>query len=76
MWKRYVCEFHQAMIAACQSKNLLSLHAIHFDKYLRYQNLVLTYRCQDAVSEHRKIFETELARDAKKAKRTAEAAYP
>ncbi len=63
-WKRYDWEFHQALISACGSKNLLSLHAVLFDKYLRYQMLVLTYRGDEAVEEHREMFEAALARDA------------
>ncbi len=62
-WKRYDSEFHQALIAACGSRNLLSLHAVLFDKYLRYQMLVLTYRGEEAVDEHQKMFEAALARD-------------
>lgn len=68
MWKRYDWEFHLAMIEACNSKNLLSLHAILYDKYLRYQNLVLTYRGEEAVQEHKEMFNAALARDALKAK--------
>lgn len=63
-WKRYDWEFHQAMIAACNSDNLLALHATLFEKYLRYQMLILTYRGAEAVEEHRKMFEAALARDA------------
>lgn len=63
-WKRYDWEFHQALISACGSKNLLSLHAVLFDKYLRYQMLVLTYRGDEAVQEHRDMFEAALARNA------------
>jgi DNA-binding GntR family transcriptional regulator len=62
-WKRYDWEFHQALIEACGSQNLLSLHAVLFDKYLRYQMLVLTHRGEEAVEEHRKVFEAALARD-------------
>ncbi len=63
-WKRYDLEFHQALISACNSSNLLSLHATLYDKYLRYQMLVLTHRGQEAVEEHRKMFAAALARDA------------
>lgn len=66
-WKRYDWEFHLAIIEACGSANLLSLHSILYDKYLRYQMLVLTHRGQDAVDEHRAIFEAALARDAQEA---------
>ena len=66
-WKRYDWTFHLAMIEACGSANLLSLHSILYDKYLRYQNLVLTYRGQEAVDEHRAMFEAALARRADEA---------
>ena len=62
-WKRYDWEFHLALIEACGSQNLLSLHSVLYDKYLRYQMLVLTYRGEEAVEEHRKVFEASLARD-------------
>lgn len=63
-WKEYDSAFHHVLIRACDSRNLMSLHAILFDKYLRYQMLMLTYRGQEAVDEHRAIFEAALARDA------------
>ncbi len=72
-WKRYDWEFHQAMIQACNSLNLLSLHGTIFDKYLRYQMLVLTYRGQEAVQEHKDMFDAALARDTAKAKSVLEA---
>lgn len=62
-WKRYDWEFHLALIEACGSRNLLSLHAVLFDKYLRYQMLVLTNRGQVAVQEHKDMFDAALARD-------------
>ncbi|PSL21374.1 GntR family transcriptional regulator [Shimia abyssi] len=69
-WKRYDWEFHQALISACGSKNLLSLHAILFDKYLRYQMLVLTNRGQEAVEEHIEMFQAALQRDVERASAT------
>lgn len=69
-WKRYDWEFHLALIEACGSQNLLSLHAVLYDKYLRYQMLVLTHRGQDAVEEHRTVFEAALARDVETAAKT------
>lgn len=62
-WKHYDWGFHQAMIQACNSSNLLSLHSVVYDKYLRYQMLVLTDRGQVAVDEHKVMFEAALARD-------------
>jgi DNA-binding GntR family transcriptional regulator len=63
LWKRYDWEFHQAMISACNSQNLLALHGTIFDKYLRYQMLVLTYRGAPAVKDHRQMLDAALARD-------------
>lgn len=63
-WKRYDGEFHLAMIQACNSRNLLSLHSKIYDKYLRYQMLVLTHRGSIAADEHDKMLEAALARDA------------
>lgn len=71
-WKRYDWEFHLALIAACGSRNLLSLHAVLYDKYLRYQMLVLTHRGAVAVEEHRAMFDAALARDANAAVRMLE----
>lgn len=63
LWKRYDWEFHLALIEACDSQSLLDLHRTLYDKYLRYQMLVLTYRGEEAVDEHRAIFDAALARD-------------
>ncbi len=66
LWKRYDCEFHYALISACNSANLLSLHSVLFDKYLRYQILVLTNRGTEAVKEHKTMFNAALKRDSEK----------
>ena len=66
-WKRYDWEFHLALIKACNSKNLLSLHMLLFGKYLRYQMLVFTDRGLDAIHEHQMMYEAALNRDANKA---------
>ena len=55
------------MISACGSKNLLSLHSVLYDKYLRYQMLVLTYRGEEAVGEHLGLFQAALDRDVERA---------
>ncbi|TRD16251.1 GntR family transcriptional regulator [Palleronia caenipelagi] len=72
-WKRYDWEFHETLIRACKSSNLLALHARLYEKYLRYQMLVLTYRGEDAAEEHRKMFEAALARDTATAAAVLEA---
>lgn len=66
-WKRYDCEFHQALISACNSANLLSLHSVLYNKYLRYQMSVLTNRGVVAVKEHKAMFDAALNREAEKA---------
>ena len=63
-WKRYDWEFHLAIIQACNSRNLLELHSTLYDKYLRYQMLVLTFRGDEAAQEHHKIFQAALNRNA------------
>ena len=73
LWKRYDWEFHLALIEACDSKNLLDLHRTLYDKYLRYQMLVLTYRGEEAVNEHKAIFDAALERDEKGARGMLEA---
>ncbi len=71
-WKQFDWEFHLALIQACNSKNLLSLHSVLYNKYLRYQMLVLTYRGEEAVAEHKDMFDAALARDAKTATKVLE----
>ncbi|MEW7006575.1 GntR family transcriptional regulator [Lentilitoribacter sp. EG35] len=71
-WKRYDWEFHLALIEACNSKNLLDIHATIYDKYLRYQMLVITYRGQEAIDEHEGMFKAALARDSKLARQLLE----
>ncbi len=72
VWKRYDQEFHLALIAACDSRNLLSLHTTIFAKYLRYQLLVLTNRGTVAVQEHRELMNAALDRDMDRAVHTLE----
>ena len=68
-WKQRDWEFHLATISACNSTNLLSLHAIIFAKYLRYQFLVLTHRGDAAALEHKQLCEAALERDSQEAER-------
>ena len=72
MWKRYDWEFHKSLIEACNSQNLMSLHEIIYDKYLRYQMLVITDRGEAAVKEHRQIFDAALARNVGAASKALE----
>jgi DNA-binding GntR family transcriptional regulator len=69
-WKRYDWEFHLALIEACGSRNLISLHSVLYDKYLRYQMLMLTHRGQEAANEHKKMLEAALDRNVEAATKT------
>ena len=69
-WKRYDWQFHLALIEACGSRNLISLHSVLYDKYLRYQMLMLTHRGQEAADEHKKMLEAALDRNVEKATKT------
>lgn len=63
-WKRYDWEFHQALISACGSQQLMAAHAAAFDRYLRYQMIAFCFRGEIAVGEHRALRDCALARDA------------
>ena len=63
-WKQYDWEFHQALISACGSTELLQVHGIVFDKYLRYQMRLLTFRGDVASAEHKALLDAALNRDA------------
>jgi DNA-binding GntR family transcriptional regulator len=68
IWKRYDWEFHQSLISACGSEELMALHGTVFDKYLRYQMLYLSYRGEVAEREHRRLLEAALAKDTQTAR--------
>jgi DNA-binding GntR family transcriptional regulator len=66
-WKQYDWEFHQALIRACGMQELLAVHGSVFDKYLRYQMRLLTFRGDVAAAEHRGLLDAALGRDADRA---------
>jgi len=63
--KRYDGEFHQALISACGSRELMHTHAIVFDKYFRY---ALRYRGSETINQHKALLECALKRDTGKAR--------
>ena len=71
-WKKFDWEFHLALVSNCGSQNLLNLHSILYDKYIRYQMAVTEYRGREAEEEHKIIFEAALKRDTKLATETLE----
>lgn len=64
--KRYDGEFHQALISACGSRELMHTHSVVFDKYFRY---ALQYRGSATVEQHRALLECALKRDIETAKK-------
>lgn len=72
-WKQYDWEFHQALIKACGSQELLNIHGTIFDKYLRYQMRTLTYRGASAVVEHKILLDAAMDRDIETAQKTLRA---
>lgn len=72
VWKRYDFGFHQTLIGACGSEELLAVHRAVFDKYLRYQMIFLTFRGEIAAREHKALLDAALARDFGAAKAVLE----
>jgi DNA-binding GntR family transcriptional regulator len=66
-WTRYDCEFHQALISACGSSELMAAHASAFDRYLRYLMIAFCFRGSVAADEHRALRDCALARDSRAA---------
>ena len=67
-WKKYDSEFHQTLVKNCGSQNLVELHKLIFDKYLRYQLLILTFRGKGSIDEHKKLLDFTLEKNYLKAK--------
>jgi DNA-binding GntR family transcriptional regulator len=63
LWKRYDCEFHQALISACGSGELMAAHAGAFDRYLRFLMVAACFRGEVATAEHGALRAAALARD-------------
>ena len=63
LWKRYDCEFHQALISACGSGELMAAHAGAFDRYLRFLMVAACFRGEVARAEHGAMRAAALARD-------------
>ena len=66
-WKKYDSEFHQSLVKNCGSNNLIELHKLIFDKYLRYQLLILTFRGEGSIDEHKKLLDFTLEKNYSKA---------
>jgi DNA-binding GntR family transcriptional regulator len=67
-WKRYDRAFHVALISACDSGELLAAHERIFDRFLRYQVLLVMFRGEVAAHEHDDLLAAALAHDAETAR--------
>lgn len=67
-WKRYDREFHVALISACGSPELMAAHDRMFDRFLRYQVLLVMFRGTVAAQEHHDLLDCALRRDATRAR--------
>jgi len=67
-WKRYDSEFHRELISNCGSRALMETHASVFDRYFRYQMIVLNYRGEEPARQHQALLECALAHDIAQAK--------
>ena len=68
IWKQYDHDFHNSLINACNSRNLLSLHSTMYDKYFRYEMLLLTFQGKED-NEHKDLLDAALNRDVKLAQK-------
>lgn len=67
IWKLYDREFHVALIAACGSQELLATYDRIFDRFLRYQVLLVIFRGSVAAGEHHELLDCALHRDIPRA---------
>lgn len=70
LWTKYDADFHQMLIKKCNSLNLIRIHEVIFDKYLRYQLLILKYRGKDSIKEHKDLLDYSLISNIQKAQNT------
>ncbi len=74
-WERANNAFHDAMVAACDSKRLLDFRQIVYDQALRYRRLVVLDEELErgAYEEHRQMFEAAMVRDVERVCEMADA---
>ena len=70
LWTKYDAEFQQMLIKKCNALNLIRIHEVIFDKYLRYQLLILKYRGKDSIKEHKDLLDYSLISNIQKAQNT------
>lgn len=72
-WIIYDRSFHEALISACGSPSLMTMHATVFDRFVRYHMLAESFRGKPVADDHQALLKAALARDAKTAQRLLEA---
>lgn len=74
-WEQANYAFHEALVAACESKWLRQFRQVVYDQALRYRRMVVLDEEQErgAQEEHRQMFEAALARDVEKSCELADA---
>jgi DNA-binding GntR family transcriptional regulator len=63
-WRRQDRQFHQALVAACRSSVLTSVHAAVLDQHLRYEEAPLDVHISRIGDEHRALLEHAVQRNA------------
>jgi DNA-binding GntR family transcriptional regulator len=71
-WKRYDRAFHRTLISACGSAEMMAAYDRIFDRFLRYQVLLVMFRGQVAAEEHDALKDCALSHDADRARRILE----
>lgn len=72
-WILYDRGFHEALISACGSRSLMAMHALVFDRFVRYHMLAGSFRGQPVADDHLALLQAALARDSKTAQRLLDA---
>lgn len=67
-WKACDRAFHQALISACGAPELLAAYDRIFDRFLRYQVLLVMFRGKVAAEEHDDLRDCALSRDSDRAR--------
>jgi GntR family transcriptional regulator, carbon starvation induced regulator len=66
-WIAYDRSFHEALVSACGSPALMTMHVSVFDRFVRYHMLAERFRGRAVADDHRALLDAALARDVRKA---------
>jgi len=72
-WIIYDRAFHEALISACGSPALMTMHTTVFDRFVRYHMLAESFRGRPVADDHQALLKAALTRDANTARRLLEA---